>query len=88
MPVSAVPSATSSTQLVAPHSSRRSVIICNDDANRLYVLLDGGTASATNYSFSLAQHENARLQGDEAQGEIKGIWAGDGSGNALITTKF
>ena len=88
MAITAVASAASNTQLLAPDTGRRSVIICNDDANRLYVLLDGGTASTTNYSFSLAQHENARLEGNEAQGEIRGIWAADGSGNALLTTKF
>lgn len=88
MAVTAVASAASNTQLLAPDMGRKSVIICNDDANRLYVLLDGGTASATNYSFSLAQHENARLQGPEAQGEIRGIWASDGSGSALLTAKY
>lgn len=88
MAVTTVASAASNTQLLAPDSGRKSVIICNDDANRLYVLLDGGTASTTNYSFSLAQNENARLEGSEAQGEVRGIWAADGSGNALLTTKF
>ncbi len=88
MAVTAVASAASSTQLLASDVTRQSVIICNDDANRLYVLLDDGTASTTNYSFSLAQHENARLSGNEAQGEINGIWSADGSGNALLTTKL
>lgn len=88
MAVTVVASAASSTQLLAPDSARESVIICNDDANRLYVLLDSGTASATNYSFSLAQNENARLEGAEARGEIKGIWASDGSGNAYLTAKY
>lgn len=88
MPVTTVASAATSTQLLAPDSSRKSVIISHDDANRLHVLLDGGTASTTNYSFSLAQYENARLIGDEARGEIKGIRAADGAGSALITAKY
>ena len=61
----------------------RPCIIANDDANRLYVLLASGTASATNYTFSLAQHEYAHIR--EYRGVIKGIWAGDGSGNAYVT---
>lgn len=88
MAVSAVASATSSTSLLSPDGARKSVLIENSDANRLYVLLEAGTASATNYSFSLAQNENARVVGDEAKGAITGIWAGDGSGSAHITTKF
>jgi hypothetical protein len=90
MAVSSVAStnAAGGAQLLAPDSKRQSVIICNDDANRLYVLLDGGTVSTSNYSFSLGENENARLSGDEAQGEIKGIWSADGAGSARLTTKF
>jgi hypothetical protein len=88
MALSVVASTTSSTALAVPDTARTSVIICNDDANRLYVLLGGGTASATNYSFSLAQNENAELRGTAARNQIAGIWAADGSGNALVTTSF
>lgn len=88
MALTVVASAATSTQLLAPDSSRKSVIICNDDANRLHVLLDNAAVSTTSYSFSLAQHENARLTGDEAKGRIMGIWAGDGAGNAYLTSKF
>jgi hypothetical protein len=82
MSVSSVASATSSTTLLAA-SARFRVIIENSDANRLYVLLDSGTASATNFSFSLAQDENAKVE--DYHGVIKGIWAGDGSGFAYLT---
>lgn len=88
MAVSAVASAASSTQLLAPNTSRKSVLIENSDANRLYVLIDGAAASASNYSFSLAQFENARIEGSEAHGELRGIWAGVGSGFAHLTTSF
>ena len=48
MPVTTVASAATSTQLLAPDSSRKSVIISHDDANRLHVLLDGaGSALIT-----------------------------------------
>lgn len=88
MAVTAVASSAASTSLLAADSARKSVLIENSDANRLHILLDGGTASTSNYSFSLAQYENARLADSEAQGVIVGIWAADGSGSAQITTKF
>lgn len=83
MAVSKVDSAVSSTSLLTS-GSRYKFIIENSDANRLYVLLDGGTASATNFTFSLAQNENAEITG--YSGAVNGIWAGDGSGSAHITT--
>jgi hypothetical protein len=86
MAVTAVASATSSTSLVAGNTSRKGLVIENSDANRLYVLLGAGTASATNYSFSLAQNENAGVYGiADYTGEVNGIWAGDGSGYAMVT---
>ena len=82
-----VASTTTSTTLLAAHDSnlarRNAVVVQNDDANRLYVLLGTGTASSTNYSFSLAQNENALLP--DYQGALTGIWAADGSGNAQVT---
>lgn len=80
--VTKVASATSSTTLIEAATHMR-VIIENSDANRLYVRLDGGTASATDFSFSLAQNENAEVVG--IAGKITGIWAGDGSGYAHLT---
>lgn len=80
---SSVSSTTTSTQLLAVSAARKALIVENSDANRLYVLLNSGTASSSNYSFSLAQNENALVPG--YTGEIVGIWAGDGAGAALIT---
>lgn len=85
MAVTSVASGIASVQLLAPDTSRNYVIIENSDANRLYVLYDSGTASASNYSISLAQYENAIVPAEFAGGEIKGIWAADGSGSAHIT---
>lgn len=70
-------------QLLAPNSSRKGMVIENSDANRLHVLLGSGAASATAFSFSLAQNENAHLM--NYTGEVKGIWAADGAGSALIS---
>jgi hypothetical protein len=83
MAITKVDSSTSSATLLSNDPYRQGFVIENSDANRLYVLLDSGTASATNYSFSLAQNENARING--YKGAVTGIWASDGSGSALIT---
>ena len=59
------------------------MIVENTDANRLYVLLDTGNASATNFTFSLAHDEKYTVEG--YSGIVKGIWAVDGSGSSLVT---
>jgi hypothetical protein len=82
MAATSVASNTSSVVLAAARA-RHGLIITNDDANRLYVLLDSAAASTTNYSFSLAENENAYVP--DYDGEVRGIWAGDGSGAARIT---
>jgi hypothetical protein len=83
MAVESVSSSATAVTLSAA-TARTGLIVSNDDANRLYVLLDGGTASATNYSFSLAQNENAFIP--HYSGPIKGIWASAGSGSARVTS--
>ena len=80
--VTKVASATSSTTLIAAAAHIR-VIIENSDANRLHIRLDGGTASATDYSISLVQNTSAEFVG--ISGNITGIWAGDGTGYAHVT---
>jgi hypothetical protein len=86
MPQTAVASAAVSTVLLAAGTGpRERIIISNSDANALHVLLDSATATTTTaYSFVLAQYQDAILE--DYYGEIRGIWAADGSGHALITT--
>jgi hypothetical protein len=86
MAQTAVASAATSTVLLTAGSGvRERIIIENSDANRLHVNLDSAAATTTTaYSFSLAQYENVILE--DYQGEIRGIWAADGAGHALITT--
>jgi hypothetical protein len=78
-----IDSTTASQKLLSANSNRKGVTIENSDANRLHVLMDSGTASTTNYSFSLAQNDSAVLQ--FYTGELNGIWAADGSGSAFVT---
>ena len=80
-----VASAATDTQLLAPDGDRDYVIIENSDANRLHVRYGSSAAATDNYSFSLAQNANAIVPAQFARGEIRGIWAADGSGYAQIT---
>lgn len=84
MAVSSVASAASDTLLASVNGVRDGLMITNTDANTLYVLLDSGVASATNYSISLAQNETFSVS--DYTGEVRGIWALDGAGAALVTT--
>lgn len=86
MPVTATASATSDTQLLPPGGGRAGFTIVNTDANRLYVLLDSGAASTSNYSFYLDTGDVYECATEECyRGEIRGIWAADGSGSAIVT---
>lgn len=78
-----VASAATSTVLLAAGNERQNVIIENSDANRLHIVLEGKAAATDDYSFSLAQYENAKFE--NFAGEIRGIWAADGSGYAMVT---
>lgn len=81
--VTIVASSTTSARAVAQDGGRQGLVLENSDANRAYILLGPGTASATNYSFSLAQNENASLLGCREQVNV--IWAADGTGSLLVT---
>ncbi len=83
MAFSTVASAAPSTLLLSASNRRRKLLIANSDANKLYVLLGPGTAPAANFSFVLAQEGSQLIEG--YAGEVRGRWAGDGSGHALIT---
>lgn len=84
MAIASVNSTTSETRLSAPDGGRGGLMVTNTDANTLYVLLDSSAASSTNYSISLAQNETFSVTG--YTGEVRGVWAVDGSGAALVTT--
>ena len=84
MAFTTVASAASSTALLSPDGVRNGMVVTNTDANALYVLLDNGTCSATNHSFQLAQNASSVIYG--WRGAVVGLWAGDGSGHAMLTT--
>lgn len=76
-------SSTTAAQIVDQNALRKGMVIANDDANRCYVLLGLGTASATNYSFSLAQNENAALPNCALR--VSAVWSTAGSGGLNVT---
>jgi UDP-3-O-acyl-N-acetylglucosamine deacetylase len=84
MAVTSVASGTSSVKALDPNASRKGLVFQNTDANACYVLLGSGTASSTNFSFSLAQDANASITG--FHGEVNVIWAADGSGALKVTS--
>lgn len=85
MAVASVNSSTSSASLLTVNTSRKYAAIRNTDANVLYVLLDEGTASATNHTVALLSGDFFEVP-SSYKGAIYGIWAGDGSGVALVTS--
>lgn len=84
MAVTSVDSTTTSTRL-RTSGSGQGACVRNTDANVLYLLLDSGTASATNHTVALVQDSYFETPFDY-EGEINGVWAGNGSGAALVTT--
>lgn len=82
--VTSVNSAATSTTIIAANRYRAGVSVTNTDANALYLLVGGGTASTTNYSVKLVSDGYFEVPYNFT-GAITGIWAADGSGTALVT---
>jgi len=87
--VTSVASAAASTTIKAANTSRKGLSISNTDANILYLLLGGGTASATNFTVAISGATATAIGYYEVPygftGAITGIWAVDGAGAALVT---
>jgi hypothetical protein len=86
--VSSVASSASSVTLLAANPNRNGLVISNNSTAILYVLLGGGTATATTAnSFQLATLEHIAVpdfHGSTFKGAITGIWAA-ANGSAQIT---
>lgn len=86
--VSSVNSGVASVVALASNVNRRGAIFTNDDANQARLLFGAGTASATNYSVTVAANGGSVvLENGEFTGAVQVIWDGDGSG-ALRVTEF
>lgn len=80
-----VASAAVDTALLARDTARRVVVIENSDANLLHIRIGGSAAATDNYSVSIAQNAKYEIPRELAGEEIRGIWATDGAGYAMIT---
>lgn len=83
MAVTSTSSSTTSAVLLNVNTARNGATIRNTDDNILYVLLDDGTASATNHTVALASGDYYELPARYI-GEVNGAWATDGAGAALV----
>jgi hypothetical protein len=80
-----VASTTTATALIAANTSRKGVTIFNTDGNALYVLLaSSGTPSATNANYVIPATTGYWEIPYGYTGPIRGAWAADGTGAALI----
>ena len=87
MAVTNAASSGTSAVVLAADPAREGIILCNSDANDCYVLLESGTASASNMSFIVEPKANAEVPHDYVNGAISAVWAADGSGYLHITTR-
>lgn len=77
-------SSTTAAQIVPPRN-RNGLIFKNTDANAVYIILDYQTPTSALHSFHLDQDEDAFISNYD--GEVRAVWAGDGSGH-LLTTEY
>lgn len=87
--LTSVSSTAASQTIKAANTARLGLSISNTDANILYLLLGGGTASATNFTVAISGATATAIGYYEVPygftGAITGIWAVDGAGAALVT---
>ena len=86
MPITSVPSGIASVSIADADVTRAFMSVENTDSNVLYLMLGIGTASATNFTVSLASGDYYEVPGVVATHALTGVWSGDGSGAALVTT--
>ena len=88
--VTTIYSSTAVQQVCGADSTRTSMIVENNDANRCYILVgdpsDVGTVSASNYTFSLVESASANIDPPEVYEQMWAVWAGDGVGALQVTT--
>ena len=79
-----VPSAATSTTILAANTKRKGATVTNTDANALCLRLDGGTATTTT-GFNVRIIQNAYYEIPFGYtGLVTGIWETDGAGAANV----
>jgi hypothetical protein len=75
----------SSTTVVASNTNRNGCIIYNDTDRDLYIKF-GTTASTSSFTYKIPSYSHWEMVGTAVYtGQIDGIWASGGSGNARVT---
>jgi hypothetical protein len=82
--VTTVAGSTSNTAILAANGSRIFASIYNGTNKNMYILLNSGAASTTNYSIILITGSYWELPVDWT-GAVNAVWANGVSGNALVT---
>lgn len=77
--------ATTSTTIQSANDNRKGMMITNEGAGDLYILLGTGTASTTNYSAKITPNSYWELP-FKFTGDIKGIFASAGTARITILT--
>ncbi len=82
--ITSVAQSATDVTLLAANASRRKFFVYNAGTKPLRVALDGA-ASATNFSFVIAQNASYESDLGDYTGAVHGIWDGAGGGFARIT---
>ena len=85
--VTSVADTATSATILAANTSRLGATITNDSSGILYVRFAAGTASTTNYSQRLSQHQTVTVPANYT-GIVVGIWATDPNDGAARVTEF
>lgn len=89
--VTSVNDSATDVRLLAAAGDRQGATIFNDSASTLYLLLNSGVASTTNFTVRMAPGDYYELPWNRHgvyTGEIRGIWSADSTGAARITEVF
>jgi hypothetical protein len=84
MTVTPIAATVTATQVFPVDAGRKGLVLENTDTNRCYVLLGPGTVSSTNFSFSLAQNDNALLA--NCRECVSVVWGTASTGQLLATS--
>lgn len=82
--VTSVNSSSSSVALIAANANRNGLIVSNASTAILYVLMGGGTATATTTGHSVQIPTLGNYNFGKFRGALSGIWA-SANGSAQIT---
>lgn len=84
--VAKIPLSITSVVLAAADLTRMGLVIYNDSNRVLYVRVEAGAATADNWTVKLRKDDYFELPSPAYTGEVTGIWASAGTGQARVTS--